>query len=604
MQSRLAVIRCKSFQKTRNNLICSRRKHCQGGENISPTSSLKSSTFPSQNQNLSNLGKTRREYLSPTLNSFHTGVIATRKVSTYHRYVQTSSAPKSPASTLIKPSRSSSAAAAASSLRTSTTEDEVDFFLDSATANITNEAHSSSLYNEVLSNEDDILKFTNENIQRLLHEELQSIENGMQSNEHMSAMDDGMINIDIQQNLKENQMEQQQSKSLQNEQQKTTMAQLLQKFDLQKPPSPEDTPLEEIQHWFEFAAQQESVQKYEDVVQNARDREDYASLSIVQRHMLQWYGPLRERIVEEQEAYYGKKTKTRTANKYGPLLCLLQPEKLAILTMHEATMFSLKKGGSSATLCQIAMKISDAVEAEFNVQRLLKTRMDQGKISMSKLVANDNDENTEIEGSNSVVDISNDERSTKSLDDEEAKETEKKKKDVGNDWMYGPSHLQRFMDELNRADPGRKGKVRLQRANRRARRLLDSSESWSSSDKITLGVVLMKLLMETATVDLNGKNKRNRNNGNDVDYGEPAFVHEKIWMNDNNLVGCIKINEDFYRMVVEDKFSSLDAFTTRHKPMVLPPRDWTSPNDGGYMVLDTDFMRTKGCQIQKARWFF
>ena len=134
--------------------------------------------------------------------------------------------------------------------------------------------------------------------------------------------------------------------------------------------------------------------------------------------------------------------------------------------------------------------------------------------------------------------------------------------------------------------------------------MLDSSESWSSSDKITLGVVLMKLLMETATVDLNGKNKRNRNNGDDVDYGEPAFVHEKIWMNDNNLVGCIKINEDFYRMVVEDKFSSLDAFTTRHKPMVLPPRDWTSPNDGGYMVLDTDFMRTKGCQIQKARWFF
>ena len=35
------------------------------------------------------------------------------------------------------------------------------------------------------------------------------------------------------------------------------------------------------------------------------------------------------------------------------------------------------------------------------------------------------------------------------------------KKDKSLDWMYGPSHLQRFVDEMNRIDPSRKGKVRI-----------------------------------------------------------------------------------------------------------------------------------------------
>ena len=484
---------------------------------------------------------------------------------------------------------------------------------------------SSSLHNEVLTSEDQVMKVANANIQRLLQEEMLSIELGKNKNDilqndesslledsnyddnhhkDIDKLNDEAIQLNIQQSLQLQQQQQLKPNSTINNKsnKKKTMTELLKKFDSTKPPCPKTTPLPEIQQWFECASQQESVEKYEAMINAARDRQDYTSLSIVQKNMLRWYGPLRKRIIQEQEAYFGQKTKGVGANKYGPYLCTLQAEKLAILTTHEATMFSLMKG-DVVTLVTMAMKIGDAVEAEVNVQKLLKKRLDQKKDLMKDgMVQNDGDEQEKD---------SKDDAATESETSEVKGDKKNKKKSEVHGWMYGPSHLQRFVEELNRSDPGRKGKVRIQRANRRAMKLLESVEPWPSDDKVALGVVLIKMLLETAKVQLRDDDSNMINNysngidGNDDDdgsqYGVPAFVYEKKWLNENNLVGCVTMNEDFYKMVVEDKFHSLDAFTTRHKPMVIPPADWTRYNDGGYMVLETDFMRTKGCQLQKVR---
>ena len=102
------------------------------------------------------------------------------------------------------------------------------------------------------------------------------------------------------------------------------------------------------------------------------------------------------------------------------------------------------------------------------------------------------------------------------------------------------------------------------------------------------------MLLETAMVNLRDDNGKMFNqysqsiDGDDDDdsqYGEPVFIYEKKRLSEKDLVGCVTMNEDFYKMVVEDKFNSLDAFTTRHKPIVIPPADWTRYNAGGYMVI-------------------
>jgi DNA-directed RNA polymerase len=50
---------------------------------------------------------------------------------------------------------------------------------------------------------------------------------------------------------------------------------------------------------------------------------------------------------------------------------------------------------------------------------------------------------------------------------------------------------------------------------------------------------------------------------------------------------------------VSDKLHSFGATTTKHKPMILPPKPWTDPNDGGYLWLKVDLIRYHGCNTQK-----
>ena len=59
------------------------------------------------------------------------------------------------------------------------------------------------------------------------------------------------------------------------------------------------------------------------------------------------------------------------------------------------------------------------------------------------------------------------------------------------------------------------------------------------------------------------------------------------------------MNQKLYKMILEDKYSSLNGFTSRYRPMVIPPKDWSHTRKGGYEVLQCDFMRTHGCNVQK-----
>lgn len=140
----------------------------------------------------------------------------------------------------------------------------------------------------------------------------------------------------------------------------------------------------------------------------------------------------------------------------------------------EAADNSVAKIGASSS------NIGDAVEAEVNLQKLLKKRVDEGKITMKDL--KDQLDLNEIDGKHDGDSDADTNADARTITEEGDKK--KKKKEKKNGWMYGPSHLQRFVDELNRSDPGRKGKVRIQRANRRAMQLLERVEPWPDDDKV------------------------------------------------------------------------------------------------------------------------
>eukprot|EP00560_Eucampia_antarctica_P002497 CAMPEP_0197839938 /NCGR_PEP_ID=MMETSP1437-20131217/45035_1 /TAXON_ID=49252 ORGANISM="Eucampia antarctica, Strain CCMP1452" /NCGR_SAMPLE_ID=MMETSP1437 /ASSEMBLY_ACC=CAM_ASM_001096 /LENGTH=1166 /DNA_ID=CAMNT_0043449413 /DNA_START=60 /DNA_END=3558 /DNA_ORIENTATION=- len=386
---------------------------------------------------------------------------------------------------------------------------------------------------------------------------------------------------------------------------KYNMAQLLQKFDpSQTPPDPSNTSLQDLQLWYECESQRESVAKYEKVIADARSREDYASLSTVQHQLLRWYHPLRKRIEDEQELFIkgNSNNENLTKNKtdlyrYGPYLCMLQPEKLAVITAHEATINALQKGGDGSTLVAMASRIGDAVEAEVNVQKYLRKHMLNQARNKKNMAATS--ESQEESNDKLNVDYQTHTTNEKMIVDDASNEkngTEYNKEVDG--WMYGLSHLQRFMDDMKKKNPGKKTRRRISIVNRRAQKLLESKEEWSNVDKVKLGAALIEMLSNTATLDFSPQ-QRHKEYLTPAEGGLPAFMHEIRWLKENKSVGHVVLNDQFYKMIVEDKIESLAAYTTRHKPMIVPPREWTGPKEGGYSALKVDLMRTHGCKIQQ-----
>jgi DNA-directed RNA polymerase len=360
---------------------------------------------------------------------------------------------------------------------------------------------------------------------------------------------------------------------------KRSAHEMLLKFDPLCPPQSDN--LEDMELWLECEAQRESALKYQNIIDSARERKDFASLSVIQKQILHWYPTLKDAIEQEQKAYLTKSSNSKKdMNRYGPFLCTLPPQKLAVIVAHECIMHTLTRGTNGVTLVSTALRIGNAVEAEVNVQRVLQEQAEESRRRNKELVDDESHADFVNDDSQSLIAS----LSTDLVPDQESEDPKK----TLSDWMYGASHLQRFIDEAHQSDPSKKTRIRISYANRRARRLLKNTEEWRKADKLKVGVALIELLLENVTVDQSGK-------------PEKAFTYEQVYLSQDKFVGRLYLHDKIYNMAVEDSWANLEASTTRHKPMILPPRDWVAPDDGGYSWLKVDLMRTHGSKLQKVR---
>lgn len=342
----------------------------------------------------------------------------------------------------------------------------------------------------------------------------------------------------------------------------------------------EDVKLLSEQIWNECEAQREWIDEYEAIYESAVKRKDFSSLPPVKKCLLSWYTPLRDAIEAEQALYYTNAKGGRDRVRYGAYLCLVQPEKLAVITAHECTNHALEHGGSGATLAAMSYRIGGLVEAEVNVQRLLFRKFVEKK--KDKV---DNDATTTTTGAAATT--------TDNIDDDDNKQENIRIKleEKMSKWTYTPTHLQTYLDEIDQQNSKRK-RARIIYANRRAQKVLEEDEPWSTSTKVKLGSALINMLITTAHMP-------------DTNPPVPAFTHEKRWISYNKLVGHIAVHEDFYQMTILEKNRTVAPYTTRFQPMVIPPLPWKKWTQykptlhGAYYVLNSEFMRTRGCLIQQ-----
>jgi len=312
-----------------------------------------------------------------------------------------------------------------------------------------------------------------------------------------------------------------------------------------------------------------------------------------------------------------KKNVARDRTIYGPLLCLLPPQKIAILLAHTALSSTVADGELGTKVVSLAVQIAQTLETEINVSRALRVRASKQKFKMLNF------------GDDAVED---DEPAAplRRLGDDNAQESD----DLGENidkWVYTATHLQRFLDEISNAKNGSpdnkllKGKGRVRPALVRKRcqeillaegfmqsngnssaganqRLLSMNDfaEWDPVVKVKLGAALIQLLLDHTTYS----KSYNQNTGEP----DPAFFHSRKKLNaDMRFHGFISIHPDLYHTAMKAElspdsmlFSQRFMQNTRCQPMVVPPKDWVSVNDGGYEVIKVDFMRTRQCNTQKV----
>jgi len=352
---------------------------------------------------------------------------------------------------------------------------------------------------------------------------------------------------------------------------------LLKAFQPDCPPPATDT--YSYQLWLECESKLESTFKYEKTLELTRKNKQFSQLTIVQKHVLHWYDPLKEAIENVQKSLYNPVTDTdittdddasdkstdretsakpsfKQGDKYGVYVSLLQPEKLAVIAAHEAITFILVKGGS-APLAALSVRIGEAVEAEVNLQKLFFKRRDPA----DKLLTDDYDAVSSTTPAQPHLHT-----------------------------MYAESNLLKFIEEASRTDPtaNKNQRMHVKAINKRAKKLLNSNDEWSTIAKAKLGAMLVELLIRTATT---------------LHTSEACFHHEKKWIKNKRSVGYLTISADSYKQCMEtnrDALLNSSPYNTKFQPMVRPPRDWTNiSNDGGpYYILSSSLMRTKGCKPQ------
>lgn len=360
----------------------------------------------------------------------------------------------------------------------------------------------------------------------------------------------------------------------------------LSQFDPQSPPESDDP--YDLQMWLETASQRECVERYQKVIEDARERKDYASLSMVQKQIVHWYKPLKEVITKRQKDYILKEGETGQASKrYGPYLCALPPEKLAIITAHEAVLSSLlgsNRDIHGVPFVSIAERIGEAVEEEILIHRALykRFREKQQEARRKGLEMDDGDSDDNFDETAPSEEAKQIAESLVEQDPQLQNTLEATFK-----WAYASSHLRSYLDEISKMQPTAKKRRVVAYAVRKAREILENDEKWSTDDKIHLGAALFQAILETATVDVAGRS-------------ENAFVYEKRWMPKGKTQSFVSVHSNLYNMIVNDKFDSLGAVTTRYKPMIVPPQLWTSPNEGGYLWLKSDLMRYHGSNTQRV----
>lgn len=130
-------------------------------------------------------------------------------------------------------------------------------------------------------------------------------------------------------------------------------------------------------------------------------------------------------------------------------------------------------------------------------------------------------------------------------------------------------------------------------------------EMWGPNMLAKVGVVLTKLLMDTATVEVPDCDDQGHKTGTKTE--QPAFWHGLVNGYDEKgkgwwkKFGMVTMHDELLRRLSDEEVAN--ALLPRWMPMLIPPKPWVAPNIGGHISHQSMMMRVRGSAAQVNQLF-
>ncbi|KAG1790147.1 DNA/RNA polymerase, partial [Suillus variegatus] len=131
-----------------------------------------------------------------------------------------------------------------------------------------------------------------------------------------------------------------------------------------------------------------------------------------------------------------------------------------------------------------------------------------------------------------------------------------------------------------------------------AAKYMEDSEEWTSEWtqvlRVRVGSILVDCLMDSATIERTAVDKRTNE---EIKENQPAFYHAYEYVRGQKL-GVIRLNPVVSERIAKDGLR--ETLHPRHLPMLVKPKPWLNHDRGGYLYNRSAAMRFKDCQEQQT----
>ncbi|CAO2825253.1 unnamed protein product [Amaranthus hypochondriacus] len=288
---------------------------------------------------------------------------------------------------------------------------------------------------------------------------------------------------------------------------------------------------------------QQAANEYRELLADMCKLKLAPNLPYVKSLFLDWFEPLRDSIMEEQELI--RQGKCRAG--YALYFDQLPADMMAIITMHKLMgMLMTGSGYGTAKVVPVACAIGEAIEQEVRIHLFLeKTKKKKG----------DQNRNSEEGGSDAEI--------------------------------QKQQHLRKSVDNLIKKQK-RQQALKIVASH-------DDSKPWGADAKAKVGSRLIEMLINTAYIQPPATQS-----ASDPPDIRPAFVHSlRNCGRENKKTGRRYGIIECDPLIINGLEKTPRHMVIPYMPMLVPPEKWTSYDKGAYLVLRSFVMRTHGCKHQR-----